>query len=137
MKIEKSCGAVVYRKTESDIRFLVIQHKNGRHWDFPKGHVEAEETERDTALREIKEETGLQVQLTTEFRTENQYSPKEGVLKDVIFFLAKTEDEKVVCQEGEVLEYQWLSFQDAMNQLTYESGRMILRKAYDFIQDHV
>ena len=58
MKKEKSCGAVVYRETGEQIEILLIRHKNGGHWAFPKGHVEKKETEEDTALREIREETG-------------------------------------------------------------------------------
>ena len=58
MKKEKSCGAVVCRKGENGLEILLIQHKNGGHWAFPKGHVEKKETEEEPALREIKAETG-------------------------------------------------------------------------------
>ena len=58
MKKEKSCGAIVYREKDG-VEILLIKHKNGGHWAFPKGHVENKETEEETALREIREETGL------------------------------------------------------------------------------
>ena len=67
----------------------MIKHKNGGHWAFPKGHVEKKETEPETALREIKEETGLKVELDTGFREMVTYSPKPNVMKDVIYFAAK------------------------------------------------
>ena len=89
MKKEKSCGAVVYRQGETGVEVLIIKHKNGGHWAFPKGHVEKKETEPETALREIKEETGLKVELDTGFREMVTYSPKPNVMKDVIYFAAK------------------------------------------------
>lgn len=54
---EKSCGAVVFARTP-DIKFLLLQYGAG-HWDFVKGNVELNETEMDTAMRELREETGI------------------------------------------------------------------------------
>ena len=51
MKKEKSCGAVVCRKGENGLEILLIQHKNGGHWAFPKGHVEKKETEEEPWIR--------------------------------------------------------------------------------------
>ena len=61
MMHEKSCGAIVYRKSHGNIEILLIKHVNSGHWSFPKGHVEGTETEIETAKREIKEETGYEV----------------------------------------------------------------------------
>lgn len=58
MKEEKSCGAVLLRWECNELEVLLVRHRNGSHWSFPKGHVEAGEQERQTALREIREETG-------------------------------------------------------------------------------
>ena len=63
MKYEKSCGAVIF---DGD-KVLVIQQVKG-HWGFPKGHVENGETEIETALREIKEETNLDVEIISRGR---------------------------------------------------------------------
>ena len=59
MQHEKSCGAIVYRKFHGNIELLLIKNQNGGHWSFPKGHVEEGETEEQTAVREIMEETGI------------------------------------------------------------------------------
>ena len=75
MKKEKSCGAIVYREKDG-VEILLIKHKNGGHWAFPKGHVENKETEEETALREIWEETGLKVKLDKGFRRSVAYSPQ-------------------------------------------------------------
>ena len=88
MKKEISCGAVIARQTENGREILLIRHVNGGHWAFPKGHMEGNETESETALREIREETGLTVTLDTGFRAVVTYSPKPGVMKDVIYFAA-------------------------------------------------
>ena len=90
MKKEKSCGAIVYRKKEGVIQFLLI-HQTLRHWTFPKGHVEDGESEQQTAYREILEETGVKVSFEDGFRVINTYSPKEDTLKDVIFFFSTTD----------------------------------------------
>lgn len=125
---ERSCGAVVYRETETGVQILLQQHKNGGHWSYPKGHVEGDETDEQTALREIFEETGLTVTLNTEFRAVNTFSPKEGVMKDVIYFAAKADPTAPLhAQEAEVTALCWLPPAEATARLTYETDRTILQ----------
>ena len=64
---EKSCGAIVYKIENNELKFLLV-HQNNGHYSFPKGHVEENETEIETAIREIKEETNLDVKIDTNFR---------------------------------------------------------------------
>ena len=59
IKREKSCGVLVLRRQEDELYVVLLRHRFGGHWSFPKGHVEAGESERQTALREVREETGL------------------------------------------------------------------------------
>ena len=136
MKKEKSCGAVVYRQGETGVEVLMIKHKNGGHWAFPKGHVEKKETEPETALREIKEETGLKVELDTGFREMVTYSPKPNVMKDVIYFAAELTggDAKMQAkkdsarpQPEEVLELRWEPPQEALALVTYATDREVLQ----------
>lgn len=82
MNYEKSCGAIVYRKHHGNTEILLVRHLKSGHWSFPKGHMEAGETEEDTARREIKEETGLDVLLDTGFRETVNYSPKKNTKKN-------------------------------------------------------
>ena len=79
MKFEKSCGAIVYRKNRSQIELLLIKNRYGGHWSFPKGHVEGQETEIQTALREVKEETGLDINIQKGFRQMVEYYPKPNI----------------------------------------------------------
>ena len=84
---EKSCGAVVYTAVDGEIKYLLVQMMSG-HYAFPKGHVESGESESETALREIKEETDLDVSLDTAFRQSVVYSPYVGCEKEVVYFVA-------------------------------------------------
>lgn len=123
MKYEKSCGAVIF---DGD-KILVIQQVKG-HWGFPKGHVEEGETEVETAIREIKEETNLDVEIDETHRYVEHYSPEEGIEKDVVFFIAKKTGGEVKVQEEEVKETQWLLPNEAMDRLTYDTSKSILSK---------
>lgn len=123
MKYEKSCGAVIF---DGD-KILVIQQVKG-HWGFPKGHVEEGETEIKTAIREIKEETNLDVEIDETHRYVERYSPEEGIEKDVVFFIAKKIGGEIKVQEEEVKATEWLLPNEAMDRLTYESSKIILNK---------
>lgn len=81
MQHEKSCGAIVYRKSHGNTEILLIKHINSGHWSFPKGHMEAGETEIETAIREIKEETSVDVMIDPTFRETVSYFPKRDTQK--------------------------------------------------------
>ncbi len=129
MIYEKSCGAVVFYEDDRSLRrYLVLKMQKG-HFSLCKGHVEGAETEQETARREIFEETALKVEFTGDFRETIQYSPYAGAMKTVVFFLARTESTETIAQEAEVAEIFFLPVSEALELLTYESDRDILRKA--------
>lgn len=127
MKKEKSCGAVIFNDMNE---VLLIKHIKG-HWSFPKGHVEGNEQEIETALREIKEETNLDVIIDEKVRFIITYNPKENISKDVVYFKAKTLNDNVILQNEEVLEYKWISYEEAINLVTFDNDRTILEKIYN------
>lgn len=86
---EKSCGAIVYRKSHGNTEILLIKHINSGHWSFPKGHVEGNETEVETAIREIKEETAIDVMIDPTFRETVSYYPKRDTQKRWFISLGK------------------------------------------------
>lgn len=133
MKQEKSCGAIIVTNEAQDPKFLLIKHHNGGHWAFPKGHVEENETEEETALREISEETQLTVELDTHFRHVVRYSPYEGTIKDVIYFIAYAPEKAIHKQEEEVVDSAWLSVEEALAQVTYDNDKKILQAAMDYL----
>jgi len=134
MTKEKSCGALVYRKQGKDVQMLVLRHKKGGHWSFPKGHVELGETEAQTALREVREETGLSIQLLDGFREMVSYSPRPGISKDVVYFLGYAEDSRTVMQEEEISEIRWVDLRGIGNYLSYDNDYMLIRGVKRFLR---
>lgn len=135
MKQEKSCGAIILRKQNEKMETLLLKHNAG-HWAFAKGHVEENETEEQTALREIKEETGLEVRLDTNFRTSVRYSPMEGVEKEVVYFLAYKIEGDETPQLEEISQIKWLSLDDAKENVTYEKDKEILLKVQEYLNNN-
>ena len=137
--MEKSCGLVVFNSNK--ILLLKYSDNNaqgkGGHWDFPKGHVEQNETEIETALRELEEETGIsKVKIIDNFRHSISYTfsrKSESISKEVIFFLASTVETKVILSH-EHIDYAWLDFEEALVKLTYGNARKVLKKAIIYIR---
>lgn len=133
MKQEKSCGAVIFREDEHHRRFYLILTSTKGHVTLCKGHVEKKETEHETALREIMEETGLTVEFIDGFREVITYSPRPDCTKDVVFFLARGLEGPITCQPEEVADARFLPFDTAMERLTHPSDRDTLQKAEAFL----
>ena len=104
--VRKSCGVVPYRVVEEEREFLVLLQSNDC-WSFPKGHMDAGEREEETALRELREETGLTAALVPNVRMELSYDIRPLVHKEVVLFLGKVEGEPML-QEGEICAYRWV-----------------------------
>ena len=130
---EKSCGAIVYRKYHGNTEILLIKHLNSGHWSFPKGHVEGDETEEQTAMREIKEETGIDVILDNTFRETVTYSPKKDTQKIVVYFIAKAKNTDYTPQADEIAEIRWVEIDRANQVLAYENDKSIVNKAKRFL----
>lgn len=134
MTMEKSCGALVFRRFHGNTELLLIKHANGGHWSFPKGHVEAGETETETALREIKEETGIDVIIDPSFREVISYSPKKDTQKDVIYFIARAQNYDYSPQEEEIAQIKWVEINRAHTILTYDNDKQLVNKAKQIIR---
>lgn len=135
MQYEKSCGAIVYRKHHGNIELLLIKNANGGHWSFPKGHVEKGETEEQTAVREIMEETGIEVEVDTSFREVITYAPKKDITKDVIYFLAKAITYDYTPQQEEIAKIKWVEINNAHTLLSYDNDRQLVIKAKSVIKN--
>ncbi len=132
---ERSAGAVVFKETSGGRRFLLLQ--NAGRWDFPKGNREEGESELQTVLREVGEETGLKdIRLVPGFRRVIKYFyRREGknVHKQVVYLLALTKDEKVKIS-FEHQGFGWFPFSEAVDRASYDNSKMTLAKADKFLK---
>lgn len=124
MKKEKSCGCIILNDKNEIL--LILQTKG--HWGLPKGHIEEGETEEQTAIREVKEETNIDVIVNKNLRYSMVYNPKEDVEKEVVYFIAKNTSNNFKPQLEEVQEIKWLDIDNAINTITYENSKDLLRK---------
>ena len=132
-KREKSCGAVVYNPKKHS--FLIIKMLNGN-WGFPKGHTEDQETDIQTAIREVTEETGINIEILDGFKKSIKYIPFPEVLKEVIFFIGITEEEKVTTDKDEIEDYMWCSYEEALKMITYKPQRDVMESSLQFIKNY-
>jgi 8-oxo-dGTP pyrophosphatase MutT (NUDIX family) len=134
---EKSCGAAVFREEGGRRLYLVLHYGEG-HWDLPKGHVETGEQEEETARREIFEETGIsELEFLQGFRHTISYSfvrMGEKIPKEVVFFLAKT-DQRQVTLSDEHVGYLWLPFRLACAKMSFKNAKEVLEKSEAFLSE--
>ena len=128
---EKSCGAIVIYKNGGSYKTLLVKNHNGRNYSFPKGHVEEGESEMQTAAREVKEETGLDVTIIDSFREVADYCPFGKIRKRVVFFMAQAFSDNVSIQEEEIDSYMWVDLFDAHNRCTYDNDMRVIKKAIE------
>lgn len=133
---EKSCGAVVFiRKPE--LRFLLLHYEEG-HWGFVKGNVESNETEKETVLRELKEETGIiDIKFIEGFRETITYiynRKGKSFHKQVAFFLIETQTEEIKLSY-EHSDYIWIPLVEGIEFLTFNNSKNILKKANRFLRE--
>ncbi len=131
---EISAGAIVYTTIEDQIRFLVIKDFHGN-YGFPKGHLEKDETEEEAAIREIKEETGIDIELNTSFREELSYIMPNGIPKVSIYFLGYFKDQDPLRQEEEVETICLLPYEETYELLTFDNMKEALYKANAYLKE--
>ncbi len=137
---EISAGAVLYILGENfEINYLILNYNYG-HWDFPKGNIESGETEIETIKREVMEETGIvDIKLIEGFRQQISYKYRKKlklVNKTVIYYLAETKSINVVLS-FEHVNFAWLNFNDALNKLSFDNSKKVLKNAKDFLANKI
>ena len=154
MPIEKSAGAVVFRREGKNIFYLLLHYPSGSrtakdYWDFPKGHIERGEKEIETVKREVKEETGLEdIKFVEGFKEWVKYFFRfqgKTVFKIVTFYLVETPYQnkfgtgqaKEVKISEEHIGYKWLPYEEALNQLKFKNAKRILKKANDYLHKNL
>lgn len=140
MKREFSAGGVIFKKDPEGYKFLLINNAalkdpNKSYWGFPKGHLDTGESIKDAALREVKEEVGIDVEILEKIGDSKYVFPWEGekIFKVVTMFLmeAKTFDIKI--QEEELLGAGWFDFEAALAKLSFSNDKTHLKKAKEVL----
>ncbi len=130
---ERSCGAVVFRFIAGGYRYLLIKNKRSANWGFPKGHIERGETNEQTAIREVLEETGINIEILPDFLIKSDYTIHDRIEKSVVIYLARTNDKQTVIQKEEIEDYVWLDFDKAMKTLRFANDRNVLKSAREYL----
>ena len=130
--MEISAGAIIYTIINKEINYLLIKDFHGN-FGFPKGHLEKDETEIEAAIREIKEEVGIDIILDTNFRKELNYIMPNGINKKSVYYLGFYKDQKVIKQLEEVDETLLLPFSKAIDTLTFDNMKETLVEANNYI----
>ena len=123
---ENSCGAIVFN--ENTEKILLVKMHNGN-WGFPKGHIENNETKEETAVREVHEETNVNIKIIPNFEREIKYIPNEKTIKKVTIFAGITQDEDVKIDTFEIEAFQWCTYEEALKLVTYKLQKDVLEKA--------
>jgi bis(5'-nucleosidyl)-tetraphosphatase len=123
---------------DSEPEYLLLHYATG-HWDFPKGNIEAGENEKQTAIREIREETGItDIEFFDGFRMKIKYTYRHGkklVRKEVALYLARTHTHQVILSH-EHIGFAWRKFDEAMQQLTYRNATNLLSAVKEYLYQH-
>ena len=127
LKKEKSCGCIILKNK----KVLLVYEKNRNFWGFPKGHMENGETEIETALREVKEEVGLDVEIDKERRYTLNYIIRDEIDKTTVLYIAKAKNDEIIMQENEIENIRWCSFEEALNILTFDNWKEMFKKVID------
>jgi 8-oxo-dGTP pyrophosphatase MutT (NUDIX family) len=140
---ETSAGAVVYKIENGVTFFLLVYSARNKEWGFPKGHIEEGETDKETARREIFEETGIQdLTFIDGFKSTDSYMIK-GVLphtkgsiikKNVIYYLCYTESDFKNPDDAEIGQCRWLSYDEALEKLAHEQQKNVLNSAKKYLE---
>lgn len=130
MPKEFSAGGVVYRRVGDSLYLLMIKDAYGK-WTLPKGIIEPGESPGETALREIREETGVSGRIEKEIgRTDYFYSDRRGLVgKAVYYFLVRAEDDHLCPLLEEIRDARWVLYHEALKLNGYENNRPVLEKA--------
>ena len=138
---QQSFGIVTVYREGKQLKFLLVRHNAG-HWSFPKGHPETGETEIESALRELREETGIsRVKLVPEWSATERYqfndrNSNRPITKQVKYFLGWAYDLTVNILEIELQDYRWVTADEAKRLITFPAARQVLAQALVYLRQN-
>jgi mutator protein MutT len=136
-KLQISAGGVAHRNVEGRIEVALISVGQGNRWQLPKGIVDNGESTETAALREVREEAGIDTRLLSLIdKTEYWYHDKDRQVrfhKFVYFYLLLYESGEVADHDDEVNEARWVEIDEAIEILAFDSERKVVEKAKTMI----
>lgn len=134
MTYEKSCGIIPIQKIDNKLFVVLIKQNNGV-VGFPKGHVEKDETEKETAYQECLEETNLKADIIDGFKEETSYYiPEYDVYKTVVYFIGIIDSSIIKRQESEVSDIKVVTIKEAYKLISFKETSDLLKKAIKFLK---
>ena len=127
LRKEKSCGCIIIKNN----KVLLVYEKGRDFWGFPKGHVEDGENEIETALREVKEEVGLDVKIISEKRYVLNYIIRNEIDKTTVLYIAEPITEKITMQESEIGNVKWCNFDETLELLTFDDWKEMFKQVIE------
>ena len=131
---EISAGSVIYRLYKEQIQYVIIHQIHGNHFGFPKGHIEHGESIEETIKRECYEEVGIEMTILG-YPMYNHYMVKNSIEKEVIYMLSETFEDTLKFQKEELYDAMFLSYEEALNTLTYQRDKDILTYYHSIIKE--
>jgi 8-oxo-dGTP pyrophosphatase MutT (NUDIX family) len=133
-------GIILYFNFPRSRKYLLVKQHQG-HWGFPKGHIEKGERFIDTAVRELKEETGIKkIKLLRKkimFRDNYSFNNANAkIVKIVDYFIAESLVNKVKIDNYEILNFKWLTYDKAFSKITFKESKKILKQANKYISEY-
>jgi 8-oxo-dGTP pyrophosphatase MutT (NUDIX family) len=138
-KDQVSAGGVAFRRIDSEVQVAVVSVKPSLRWQLPKGIVDPGETFEVTAVREVREEAGIETELIELLETVQywyqrvQYGKHIRYHKYVHFYLLSYKSGNVEDHDHEVAESRWVSLEEALEMLAFKSERDVVEKAREKI----
>lgn len=139
-KDQVSAGGVAFRRASSQVQIAIVSARPSLRWQLPKGIVDPGETMQVTAIREVREEAGIETELLDLIETVQywyqrvQYGKRIRYHKYVHFFLMQYRAGDVADHDYEVAESRWVSFEEALEMLAFKSERNVVEKAREMIR---
>ncbi|HYP27709.1 MAG TPA: NUDIX domain-containing protein [Blastocatellia bacterium] len=137
---QTSAGGVAYRRKGEAIEIAIISVGEHNRWQLPKGLIDKNETSAEAALREVREEAGIETEMIDLIdKVEYWYYAKRGVKrirfhKSVYFYLLKYRSGDTKDHDREVNEARWVDIDTGLSMLTFKSEKNMVIKAKEMIK---
>ena len=140
--IEISSGGVIFKRKDNSFEVALVSKKKGKIWCLPKGHIEEGESLKETAIREVKEETGLRGDIVNKvddiiywYSNKDKKGELIKIFKRVYFFLLKYVEGETKDHDHEVENVQWFDIKKARKILTYKTEQDVMKKAEKILKN--